>query len=141
MTQLEKLLAAIDASQLGLRCDECDDYRINGKLGHIYSDGDGFLFYVSTGESARRWTSVKARLAFARVTQDGDDEGALRLDRLPTPAEAALIREALGIRKRRRVADARSQLERARTPLNRPLPRHNAAKPMPGAETVAAVSV
>ena len=85
MTQLEKPLAALDASQLGLRRDECGDYRINGKLGHIYPDSDGFLLYVSTGESARRWTNVKARLAFARVTQDGDDEGALRLDRRQRP--------------------------------------------------------
>lgn len=47
-----------------------------------------------------------------------------------------MIREALGIRKRRRVTDdARSQLERARTLLNRPLPRPNAAKPMPSAAT------
>ena len=39
-------------------------------------------------------------LAFCRVTQDGDDEGCLHLDRLPTAAEAELIREAVGIRKR-----------------------------------------
>ena len=39
-------------------------------------------------------------LAFCRVTQDGDDEGCLHLDRLPTAAEAELIREAVEIRKR-----------------------------------------
>ena len=37
---------------------------------------------------------------FAKVTQDGDEEGALVLDQLPTKAEAAEIRAILGIPKR-----------------------------------------
>jgi hypothetical protein len=63
---------------------------------------------------------VKRRLAFCHLNQDGDDEGCLRLDRLPRPQEAELIREALGIRKRRRVspqvlAAARMSLECGRS--------------------------
>jgi len=47
-----------------------------------------------TGESVRRWKNVKKRLAFRRISQDGDDEGCLHLDRLPTAHEADLIRGA-----------------------------------------------
>jgi hypothetical protein len=119
-------LVALDASASGLRRDDCGDYAIHGKDGHIYVDGDGFLLCVSTGESVRRWGFIKKRLAFRRVTQDGDDEGALHLDHLPTPDEAELIRDALGIRKRRSVspeasAKATAALERYRASLNRPL--------------------
>jgi hypothetical protein len=44
------------------------------------------------------WTWAKKQLGFCRVTQDGDDEGILRLDRLPWPDEASEIRALLGIR-------------------------------------------
>ena len=47
-----------------------------------------------TGESVRRWKNVKKRLAIRRISQDGDDEGCLHLDRLPTAHEADLIRGA-----------------------------------------------
>jgi hypothetical protein len=126
---LERLVAALDASPLALQRDEIrgegrtGDWGIFGRLGHIYSDGAGFLLYVASDESARRWNNVKARLSpFCHLINDGDDEGCFHLDRLPMPAEASVIREALGMRKRRTVTDAaRSQLERARTLLNRPL--------------------
>jgi hypothetical protein len=55
-------------------------------------------------QSPRRWRGIKQRLHFAQVTQDGDDEGILLLDRLPTAAEAVAIRETLRIRRRRHVA-------------------------------------
>ena len=126
------LIAALDASPLALQRDlvrgegPAGDWAIYGTLGHIYADVDGFLLCVASDESPRRWTNVKARLRFCRVTQDGDIDGCLRLDRLPTPAEAALIREALGIRKRRHLSDvakanARMAAERARNCIKRPL--------------------
>lgn len=127
------LIAALDASPRALQRDlvrgegRAGDWATYGKLGHIYPDGSGYLLCVESGESARRWTNVKHRLAgFCCVTQDGDDEGCLRLDRLPTPNEAALIREAIGVRKRRHLSDeakakARSAVERARDCINRPL--------------------
>ena len=123
---LKALLAALDASETTLRRDlvrgegRAGDWAICGKLGHVYPDGDGYLPCVVADDernrSARRWTNVKARLAdICRVTQDGDDQGCLYLDRLPAPHEAAVIREALGIRKRRTVTDeARRHLEAAR---------------------------
>jgi hypothetical protein len=100
-------MTVLDASPLALQRDlsrgegRKGDWGIHGKLGHIYADGAGYLLCVSTEESPRRWTYVKRRLGFCIVTQDGDDEGCLRLDRLPAPHEADAIREAIGIRKRR----------------------------------------
>jgi hypothetical protein len=53
----------------------------------------------------RRWTFIKQNLAafpgLALVTQDGDGEGVIRLLRLPTPVEAAEIRQVAGIRQTR----------------------------------------
>ena len=40
------MLTALNASQLALRRDPCGDYDINGKSGHIYQDGVGFLLCV-----------------------------------------------------------------------------------------------
>jgi hypothetical protein len=84
---------------------ECGDWQVTSKHGHVYVDGDGYLIAVSTGESARRWGNVKRSLPFCKVKQDGDDEGCLRLDRPPAPHEAIAIRDAIGIRKRRHVAE------------------------------------
>jgi hypothetical protein len=119
------LLTALDASHVALRRDlnGKGDIGIHGKLGHIYADGTGFLLCITAkderDQSPRRWTNIKRRLAFCRLTQDGDDEGCLRLDRLPTSAEAALIREALGIRKRRTLTEGgRAQLAVARRAAN-----------------------
>jgi hypothetical protein len=121
-TTLETLLAALDASPIALRheryrdSNERGDWVIIGKSGHIYADGSGYLLYVATDESPRRWTGIKRRLAFCRLTQDGDDEGCLRLDRQPTPAEAGLIRQAIGIKRRVHLSDAERarRVERAR---------------------------
>ena len=103
---LQNLLTAIDGSARALRRDPCGDWQIAGRSGHIFGDGAGYAIYVHTNESPRRWTNVKGRLDFCHVRQDGDDEGCLHLDRLPTPAEAELIRDAVGVRKRRYVTPA-----------------------------------
>jgi hypothetical protein len=65
----------------------------------------GYLLYVAPGESRRRWTGIKARFGFSTITQDGDDEGCFKLDRLPTEAEGQLIRAFLGIRRRRHLTE------------------------------------
>jgi hypothetical protein len=102
-SRLLELQAAIDASQTTagrptLTRDACGDWAIFGRLGHIYAAPEGFQLVISTGERPKAWTWIKKRLTFCRLSQDGDDEGVLLLDRIPTPAEAELIREALGIR-------------------------------------------
>jgi hypothetical protein len=100
-SKLETLLNALDASPRALRKDGCGDWTIRGKTGQIFADGDGWLIVVETDESSRRWTFIKRRLSFCRITQDGDDEGCLHLDRLPTRAEADLIREAINVKRKR----------------------------------------
>lgn len=99
--RLERLLIALDATARALWRDGCGDWTIKGKRGRIYADGRGFLIVVSTGNSIRLWANAKGKLAFCRVTQDGDDEGCLHLDHLPTPVEADLIRHALRIKRKR----------------------------------------
>jgi hypothetical protein len=141
-THLEALLIALDASPIALERPNCrgwvGDYQISGKLGHVLADGAGFLLYVGTNESVRRWTNVKRQLSFCRLTQDGDDEGCLHLDRLPTEHEAKLIREAMGIRRRRHLspealAQARSALEfaagRAKSPVPEPASAQGVRRP------------
>ena len=103
--RLGALVRALGASDLALRREQCrgelGDYAVIGTSGHVYTDGDGFLLVVTTAESPRRWTNVKAKLGFCRLTIDGDDEGTLHLDHMPTPDQADLIRSALGIKRRR----------------------------------------
>jgi hypothetical protein len=111
------------------------DWQITGKHGHVLADGSAFLLYARTPErdnldpdgktrcygSARRWSSIKAQLAFAVLTQNGDDDGVHRLDRLPTEAEAGVIRDCLGILKRSpdEMERVRSNLASARSYANR----------------------
>ena len=104
--QQERLLAALDAAPSQLRRDECGSWIIGGQRGAIHTWGDGktWLAYIRC-RSRQHWTFTKRRLAFMTVTQDGDEEGCLRLFRLPTPEEAALIRDALLLRKRRALTE------------------------------------
>ena len=96
------LVEALSASSLSLRRDECGAWRITGSKGHIYTWGDGetWVMYVASG-STRKWAADKKRLSFCHMTQNGDDEGCFRLLGLPTAEHASLIREVLGLRKRR----------------------------------------
>jgi hypothetical protein len=131
------LLYALRASENGLRRDDCGAWRINGKRGHVFIWGDGqsWVLYVQAG-SPRRWCNIKKQLAFCRVTQDGDDEGCLRLFGLPTPEQAKAIRELLGIRKRTvyspemliaKRQGLASTLERSKTPTAEPVPAEKSA--------------
>jgi hypothetical protein len=115
--RLVALLKALDESPSCLERPNCrlwiGDWQITGKHGHAMTDDTGYLLYAQA--TPRRWTSIKQSLAFCKLTQDGDDEGILCLDRLPTEAEAEAIREALGFRKRRHMTEA--QIERSRSIL------------------------
>jgi hypothetical protein len=95
------LMNALSAWDRAFRRDECGAWRINGERGHIYTWGDGasWLLYLAC-RSSMAWTYAKKRLAFCKVTQNGDDEGCLRLFELPTAEQAEAIRELLAIRKR-----------------------------------------
>ena len=99
--QQERLLTALDAAPAQLRRDECGSWIIAGRRGaiHTWGDGKSWLAYVRC-RSRQHWTFTKRRLAFMTVTQDGDEEGCLRLFRLPSPQEAVVIRDVTGLRKR-----------------------------------------
>jgi len=119
---LLKLMPALGCSDSALRRDDCGDPRIEGKQGHVYAvpgsteepKRPGFMICVlaetSDGRTFERWTSqgwtyAKRALAFAKLTNDGDDEGSLFLDRMPSKAEAEVIRRYCGIRKRIDLSD------------------------------------
>jgi|SRR6516162_9872282 len=115
-TQQRALLTALSAWDRALRRDECGAWCIGGKAGRVYTWGDGrtWVLFVAC-RSALHWTHTKSRLAFCTVTQDGDDEGCLKLHTLPTPEQAAVIRDVLGIRKRIELAPDTLERLRART--------------------------
>lgn len=134
--QQERLLVALDAAPSQLRRDECGSWIIAGRRGAIHTWGDGktWLAYVRC-RSRQHWTFTKRRLAFMTVTQDGDDEGCLRLFRLPTPEEAVAIRDVMGLRKR--VAYAVDTLERKRASMAKAgLARGAPTAPMVDADTL-----
>ena len=114
--QQERLLVALDAASSQLRRDDCGSWVIAGRRGAIQTWGDGetWLVYVRC-RSRQHWTFTKRRLPFMTVTQEGDEEGCLRLFALPTPHEAVAIREVMGLRKR--VAYAPDALERKRASM------------------------
>jgi hypothetical protein len=113
---LLKLVEALGCWDRALRRDDCGGWAVFGKLGHIHAvprmtvhglpPGDGFQIYFRGAPefdeptTTKAWTYAKQALKFCRVTQDGDWEGCLFLDRLPSREEAETIRDKLGIRKR-----------------------------------------
>jgi hypothetical protein len=89
--------------------DQCGDRIIAGRYGNIHEDGTGFLIAVldqSANGRPKRWGNIKRKLAFCQLRQDGDSEGCLHLPRLPNRAEAALIRWAIGAKKRKEYGEA-----------------------------------
>jgi hypothetical protein len=87
-----------------LRRDLCGHWIISGRRGHILTDGVDTYAYLPAG-TARRWNKAKQNLNFLTVTQDGDDEGILRLGENPTPTQVEMIRKAVGLRKVSPVTD------------------------------------
>ena len=107
---LLKFAEALGSRDRALRRDDCGDWRISGKHGLVYAvpgmldrpETPGFqIVVVGQFSSGRWWGAAKRGLAFAKVTNDGDEEGALFMDRLPTPGEVEAIRHYLGVAKKR----------------------------------------
>jgi hypothetical protein len=106
------LMPSMRCSDMALRRDECGDPRIAGKHGCVYAVpgivGEpkqvGFMIYVNC-ETGMGWTYAKRALSFAKLMNDGDDEGAFFLDRLPTRSEAETIRRYCAIRKRMELSE------------------------------------
>jgi hypothetical protein len=134
---LMPMLAALDATPKALRRDKNGDPRINGKWGHIYSvpkigalnlPGEYQIVVMhenlETGASehwktSQGWTYCKRAMSFAKVIQDGDMEGIFSLDRLPTPAEAGVIRAYVGIRQAIHLSEERKTELREKLAKNR----------------------
>jgi hypothetical protein len=123
--QRPALLALRDAlgcRDNALRRDECGDWRINGKQGHVYAVPEGFQLCYFARNGVTEWDGegphiedylrAKRSLTFCRVAQDGTGEGIFMLDRLPEPGEAEIIRDTLVIAKKRIMSEA--ELERLR---------------------------
>jgi hypothetical protein len=124
---LLKLVEALGCRDACLRRDECGDWRIVGRFGHIYAipgtvdrpGVEGFQIYFRGAaefeeppKGSKAWAFAKKAMPFCELTNDGDDEGMLFLDRLPAPEEAEIIRDKLHIAKKREVSAG--ELERLR---------------------------
>jgi hypothetical protein len=110
---LLKFAEALKCRDNALRRDECGDWRINGKQGHIYAvpgtidqpGTPGFQIYIQR-ESIRGWSAAKTALkSFTDLTLDCEVDGMLFFDRLPTATEAEVIRQYVGISKKREVSE------------------------------------
>ena len=96
---LLKFAKALGSRDAALRRDECGDPAIHGKTGHIYAVPGGYQLCVM-GWAGLGWGNAKRAMNFAKATQDGDTEGCLFMARLPTKAEAEVIRHYIGVAKR-----------------------------------------
>lgn len=96
---LQKLSDYLQTSYQRIRLDECGDWNIIGSRGHVFTDAKLWYVFVG-GESKRSWNSVKSKLKFMELSQDGDAEGILKLERMPSEKEAETLRKVLGLRKR-----------------------------------------
>src|SRR3984957_3208941 len=126
--QREALLTFRDAlgcRDNALRRDECGDWRIEGRSGHIYAvpgsldrpKTPGFQIFIA--RSSRWWTNAKAALkSFAEIANDGEGEGVHFIFRLPTADEAEVIRQYVGVAKKRTMSEeALAHLAEVRRPF------------------------
>jgi hypothetical protein len=98
--ELETLLTALHGAKNSLRPDDCGDPTITGSRGTIRACNGKYSVYLQC-HSIRAWNAAKKQLAFATVSQDGDDEGILTFTRVPTQDEAETIRDYIGLRQTR----------------------------------------
>src|SRR6516164_5811123 len=102
--------------------DECGDPVIIGSRGAIRATHGTFSIFVTCRDSRKRWNNIKRATAeFAICTQDGDDEGVLRLTRLPEGEEIALLRKIVGLRQTQMMPS--SAADRFNRPSSGPLGR------------------
>ena len=120
---LLRFAKALGCRDNALRRDENGDWRIGGSKGHVYAipgtleqpASVGFQVFVAGSGTSRQWTAVKnAMKGFTRLVNDGDDEGALFMGRLPSPNEAETIRRYCGVAKKREIGEEELLRLRAR---------------------------
>ena len=91
---------ALGCRDNALRRDECGDWRISGRTGHVYAVPGGFQAFIFC-RSPRLWGWAKKALADLKPCNDGEDEGGFLLTDLPTPEQATALRRYAGIAKKR----------------------------------------
>lgn len=94
---LNTLSKYLKISPSRMRLDVYGDWNVVGKKGKIFTDGQLWYLYVSP-ENSRVWNNIKKKLAFMDLSQDGEDEGILKLERMPSESEAKVVRKVLGMR-------------------------------------------
>jgi hypothetical protein len=93
------------ANSIGL--DDCGAWHIQGKHGCVYTWGGespAWVLYLACS-SPKQWGTLKKRLSFLSCTQDCSEEGCFKIEGLPSPEQATLIREALGLRKKQKLSE------------------------------------
>lgn len=95
---------AIGCRDRALRRDDCGDWRVNGRTGHVYAVPEGFQVFIISG-SARLWGAAKKALDGVKLCNDGDEEGGFLFTELPTRSQVAALRRYAGIAKKRTLSD------------------------------------
>jgi hypothetical protein len=99
--QLQSMLVALDAAHSQLRLDSCRTWTIMGKRGLAATlGGRQAVVHLLRARIGQEVGQHPALSHLGKCTQDGDDEGIIRIDALPTPEQAVLIRQAIGLSKR-----------------------------------------
>lgn len=93
---LTNVSTALNISKTHIRKDELNYWNIIGKDAWIDTDGDWWYLHLSA--SARQWNVWKKTLSDMEVKIDGEDEGVLALQRMPTETESRVIRKLLRLR-------------------------------------------
>lgn len=108
---LLKMAAQLEISLGQLRRDDCGDWAIHGRFGTVASIPTGFSIVIggwlpdaAPWSTSRGWNICKKEMSFCELTQDADDEGVFRLDRLPTSEESEKIRRYAGLRRRKNLS-------------------------------------
>jgi hypothetical protein len=117
--QLLSMLIALDGARNSIKLDECRTFVIRGRQGYVATWGDGkrWLVHCAPG-SPRKWTNIRRALSpLGQCTQDGGQEGIIRIDRRPNPDEAALIRKAIRLNRTKRAPGNAFKTTTAKSPV------------------------
>lgn len=99
LKQIKELRKVLKISNK-IEIDACGDPNIYGKKGKLFVGKPFWFIYIFDGN----WNVSKRKLRFMILSQDGDQEGILKLDRLPTIKESAIIREIGGFKQKRELS-------------------------------------
>ena len=115
--RLLEFAGALGSRSSALQRDECGDWAIFGRYGHIFAvplarraEKTGFHIVYSPcsplDKSPRAWGHARKAIgAFACLALHGGSGGTFLLDRLPTAAEATTLLGKLGIPKKRTLSE------------------------------------